>query len=132
MARLPIFALLIGVAAAILVPLGLTAAVGLPVVVGAVVFILAASHSYAQVPEEKSLGEQAPLGGVVLFAAMFVCGLLANLPLPHPAGAEWLTARALAEPLVLAAVGWATGWVFGGVLPGSGWHRAGHPWRKGE
>lgn len=132
MARLPLFALLIGVAAAILVPLGLTATVGLPVVVGAVVFILAASHSYGQVPEEKSLGEQAPLGLLVLFVAMFVGSLLADLPLPRPPGFESLTARAVAEPLVLAIIGCTTGWVLGGLLPGSGWQRAGRPWRKGD
>jgi hypothetical protein len=132
MARLPLLALLGVIAAAILVPLGLAATVGLPVVVGAVVFVLATSHSYGQVPEEKSLGEQAPLGLLLLFAAMLVCSVLANLPLPRPTGFEWLTARTLAEPLVLAAVGCAAGWVFGGLLPGSGWQRAGRPWRKGD
>jgi hypothetical protein len=85
MPRLPALTLLaVAVAGLLASPLGLIAAVGLPVVVGCAAASVAPSHAWAHEPEEKSRGGQAPTALTLLVVLTFTCVLLT--PLPHLAG----------------------------------------------
>lgn len=134
MARRPTLCLLaLAVAGALAVLFGIVVAVGLPAVVGGAAALVTASHAWAHEPEQKSRGEQAPTLLTLVVVLAFTCALLTPLLLlAGPSGRAAAAPGLLAGLLVTAVIGIAVGWSVGGLLPGSGWRRAGCLWRKGE